>query len=96
MHPRLYKYDDRTTVDSRFDSLTNLINSEISGLDFLALVSVANASVRCGRLYTIPQEELANEISRKKVPPFHVKVIGDRLYILNDCIRRLFQMDQRS
>lgn len=84
VHPRLYKYDDKATVDRRFDSLRNLIKSDISELDFLALVSVTNASVRCGHLYTIPQGELANLISKKKTLPFNVKVIGNKLYNLND------------
>jgi hypothetical protein len=84
-HPRLYKYDDKVAVDKRFDSLKNLIGSEISTLNFLALVSVANASVHCGHLYTIPQGELADVILNKKVVPFHVKVLGNKLYILNDC-----------
>lgn len=85
VHPRLYKYDDKNIVDRRFDSLNNLIDGEISALDFLALVSVTNASVRCGHLYTIPQGELADVINRKKVVPFHVKVIEDKLYVINDC-----------
>lgn len=85
VHPRLYKYDDKRTVDARFDSIVNQIDSEISGLDFLALVSKTNATVRCGHLYTIPQGDLAREVLSKKVLPFHVKVLNDKLYILNDC-----------
>ncbi|NEU07476.1 hypothetical protein GZH53_04030 [Flavihumibacter sp. R14] len=85
VHPRLYKYDDKRTVDARFDSLSRQINNEISGLDFLALVSKTNATVRCGHLYTIPQEQLAKEILEKKVLPFHIKTLEDKFYILNDC-----------
>ena len=85
VHPRLYKYDDQRTVDTRFDSLSRSINSDISGLDFLALVSKTNAAVRCGHLYTIPQGQLAKEVSDKKVLPFHIKVLEDKIYILNDC-----------
>lgn len=84
-HPRLYKYDDKVTVDKRFDSLKTLIGSEISTLNFLALVSVANASVHCGHLYTIPQDKLADAILNKMVLPFHVKVLDNKLFILNDC-----------
>lgn len=84
VHPRLYKYDDKATVDKRFDSLASRIGNQISRLDFLALVSVANASVRCGHLYTIPQGELEKAILGKKIMPFHVRVIGDRLYIMDD------------
>ncbi len=85
VHPRLYKYDDKKTVDARFDSLSGRINNNISGLDFLALVSKTNAAVRCGHLYTIPQGQLATEILVKKVVPFHIKILEDKLYILNDC-----------
>jgi hypothetical protein len=85
VHPRLYKYAEKRTVDSRFDSLSRLIKSEISGLDFLALVSKTNAAVRCGHLYTIPQGQLAKEVLEKKVLPFHVKTLEDKIYIINDC-----------
>src|SRR5687768_15487644 len=47
-HPRLYKFDDKKTVDARFDSVAHLIGDTISGLDFLKLVAVLNASVHCG------------------------------------------------
>lgn len=85
VHPRLYKYDDKRTVDARFDSLSGRINNDISGLDFLALVSRTNAAVRCGHLYTIPQGQLAKEVLVKKVMPFHIKILEDKIYILNDC-----------
>ncbi len=85
VHPRLYKYDDKRTVDARFDSLSGRINNDISGLDFLALVSKTNAAVRCGHLYTIPQGQLAKEVLVKKVMPFHIKILEDKIYILNDC-----------
>jgi hypothetical protein len=84
VHPRLYKYDDKITVDNRFDSLGR-IKGEISGLDFLALVGKTNASVRCGHLYTIPQGQLEKEVLQKKVLPFHIKILEDKIYILNDC-----------
>jgi hypothetical protein len=84
-HPRLYKYDSKSMVDIRFDSLARSIKSEISGLDFLALVSKTNAAVRCGHLYTIPQGQLAVEVSDKKVLPFQIKVLDDKIYIVNDC-----------
>src|SRR5688572_21689027 len=62
VHPRLYKFEDKKTVDARFDSLTSKLSAPIPGIDFLSLVSIANASVRCGHLFTIPQGQLAEEI----------------------------------
>jgi hypothetical protein len=85
VHPRLYKYDDKETVDSRFDSLRMQLIDEISGLDFLALVSRTNAAVRCGHLYTIPQGQLVTEVLEKKVLPFHIKVLENKIYLFNDC-----------
>ena len=69
-HPRLYKYDDKKTVDARFDSLKNLVGNQITGLDFLSIVSKMNAAVHCGHLYTIPQQELEKQVIEKKVLPF--------------------------
>lgn len=85
VHPRLYKYENKTIVDARFESLEKRIDGDVTGLDFLALVSAANATVRCGHLYTIPQGPLAKEISEKKVLPFHIKVGKEKMYFLYDC-----------
>lgn len=85
VHPRLYKYQDKQTMDASFDKAYNSIKKEISGLDLLNKVSKINASVNCGHLYTIPQFELREEILEKKVVPFFVKVIEDKLYLFNDC-----------
>jgi hypothetical protein len=85
VHPRLYKYDDKATVDSRFDSLRNTIGNRISGMDFLALVTKANAQVHCGHLYTIAQGDLGKQLSEKKVLPFYVKIVDGKLYLFNDC-----------
>jgi hypothetical protein len=84
-HPRLYKFDDKKIVDNRFDSLSNLIGDEINGLDFLSLVSTLNASVRCGHLYTIPQGKLEKEVLEKKVLPFYIKILDNKIYLLNNC-----------
>jgi hypothetical protein len=85
VHPRLYKYEDKKTVDARFGSLRSKISQPISGLDFLSLVSIMNASVHCGHLYTIPQDQLAREVISKSVLPFHVKILDEQIYIFNNC-----------
>jgi Peptidase family S41 len=85
VHPRLYKYDDKKTVDARFDNLEKEISNKISGLDFLALITKFNATVHCGHLYTIPQEELSKEILDKMVLPFYIKVAERKFYLFNDC-----------
>ena len=84
-HPRLYKYDDKKTVNQRFDNTYNTIDDSISGLDFLSLVSKINASVNCGHLYTIPQNELQKEVLEKKVMPFYIKLVENGFYVFNDC-----------
>ena len=87
-HPRLYKYDDKKTVDARFDSLKNLIGNQITALDFLSLVTKMNASVHCGHLYTIPQQELEKEVIEKKVLPFYIKILDNKIYLINNCSDR--------
>ena len=85
VHPRLYKFDDKRVFDARFDSLKQHLNTDISGLDFLAMVRHINASVNCGHLYTIPQAELKVEVLKKKVLPFYIKVVNEELHIFNNC-----------
>ncbi|RYF92068.1 MAG: hypothetical protein EOO00_07650, partial [Chitinophagaceae bacterium] len=84
-HPRLYKYDTKQTVDARFDSVTNLIKSTITGADFLNHVAGLNAAVRCGHLYTIPQQDLEKEILAKRIMPFYIKIINRNLHLFNNC-----------
>jgi hypothetical protein len=84
-HPRLYKYDDKSTVDARFDSIAKRIGNNSSGLDFLSHVSAINASVRCGHLYTIPQGALEQQILSKKVMPFYIKIIDEKLFLFKNC-----------
>ena len=77
VHPRLYKYDDKKTVDARFVNLEREIGNKISGTDFLSLITKANAAVHCGHLYTIAQGELEKELLNKKVLPFYIKCINN-------------------
>ena len=51
----------------------------------MLLVSRTNAAVHCGHLYTIPQGQLAKEVLEKKVLPFHIKVLENKIYLLNNC-----------
>lgn len=91
VHPRLYKYTEKVTLDGAFNNARSRIDNskeDISGLDFLSEVSKINAQVNCGHLYTIPQFELREEILRKKVMPFYVKVVQGELYIVNDCSKK--------
>ncbi len=86
VHPRLYKYESKDIVQSRFDSLRNVLSKKdnISALDFLSLVSKLNARVNCGHLYTIPQGELENVVLKKKVMPFQIKILNDKIFALYD------------
>ena len=91
VHPRLYKYTEKETLDSIFNQVRTRIgdsHENISGLDFLSEVSKINAQVNCGHLYTIPQFKLQEEILQKKVMPFYIKVAQNELYIVNDCSKR--------
>lgn len=85
VHPRLYKFEDKAIVNTRFDSLKQHLHTDISGLDFLAMVSQLNASVNCGHLYTIPQSKLQTEVLEKKVLPFYIKVVNEEFFAFHDC-----------
>lgn len=86
VHPRLYKYESKDIVQSRFDSLKSTLSTKdsISALDFLSLISKLNAKVNCGHLYTIPQGELRDIILAKKVMPFQIKIINNKIFALHD------------
>lgn len=85
VHPRLYKYTSKTTLDSLFNEVQSNIQRELSGLDLLSQISIINAQVNCGHLYTIPQGELREEVQNKMVMPFYVKVLANKLFLYRDC-----------
>jgi len=85
IHPRLYKFEDKEVFDARFDNFRKELNTDVTGLDLLAMVSQLNASVNCGHLYTIPQAELQAEVLEKKVLPFYIKVVNEDFYVFHDC-----------
>ncbi|WP_221393763.1 S41 family peptidase [Dyadobacter sp. NIV53] len=95
VHPRLYKYESKQVVDARFDSLGSTINGNMKAIDLLSLVSTINASVRCGHLYTIPQYGLADEILNKKVLPFYIRIIDEKIYIRFNCSDKLIPNGSR-
>ncbi|MEL6538435.1 MAG: S41 family peptidase [Bacteroidota bacterium] len=84
-HPRLYKYEDRATFEHRWDSAYATLTDSISGVDFLRLVSRLNAQVNCGHLYTIPQGDLSQTLANRPVMPVYVKLVGDEIYLFDDC-----------
>lgn len=86
VHPRLYKYETKETVQSRFDSLRSVLSKKdsISALDFLGLASRLNAKVNCGHLYTIPQGKLGEVMQKRKVMPFQIKILDDKIFALHD------------
>jgi len=84
-HPRLYKYEDRATFSHRWDSAYATLTEEISGMDFLRMVSQLNAQVNCGHLYTIAQATLREELTRRKVLPFYVKLSNEGIFLFDDC-----------
>ncbi|PRX53989.1 S41 family peptidase [Flagellimonas meridianipacifica] len=88
VHPRIYKYNTKKSFDSIFGKAHKKIeasNNSILAIDVLSEVSKINAHINCGHLYTIPQFELEQEILAKKVMPFHVKILQDEIFIINDC-----------
>lgn len=88
IHPRLYKYTEKESLDSLFEASRVEIREageKILALDLMSTVSRLNAQVNCGHLYTLPQFELKDEILGKKVMPFYVKVLNNELYVLDDC-----------
>ena len=96
VHPRLYKYSEKKTLDSMFTHARRIIENSregIAGLDFLSMVSKINAMVNCGHLYTIPQFGLKEEIIQKKVMPFYIKVLQDELFIIHDCSNKIDKLN---
>jgi len=92
LHPNLYTYIDKPSLDYKFDSLKTTITSPLKPLGFYKKLSPIVAAVRQGHslVYT-PTKQLTKKeaklLEKKGVGPisqFDLDVIDDKLYVIKN------------
>ena len=73
LHPKLYYYISKETLDYKFDSLKTTINSPLTPLNFYKKISPVVASIRQGHSYVLPPEK---RISKKETKAYTKKGTG--------------------
>lgn len=84
-HPLIYFYTSKNQIDWCFDSLYQQINSPMTELEFIKLLTPIMALIQDGHNYVIPSEiALAKIIDYKYLFPLDLKFIDERLYVVQD------------
>jgi len=96
VHPGLYRYSSKETIDSLFNSSYNQISSPMTEIEFYRIINRMVAAVRDEHTFALPskaywdsqigQTVYDNSIDGGKdlLFPFFVKIIDNRLYIDNN------------
>ena len=89
LHPKLYYYISKETLDYKFDSLKTTINSPLTPLNFYKKISPVVASIRQGHSYVLPPEKKLSKketkaYTKKGTGPFSqfdFSFLNDKLYV---------------
>jgi hypothetical protein len=86
IHPGLYRYTTRDSLQAFFDNLNNTIVSPMQEQQFLSLIMLLNAKICDGHTMFLPSEAaMVSNNTRGRFLPFTVAFIKDRLYITENC-----------
>lgn len=89
LHPNLYYYISKETLDYKFDSLKTTINTPLIPLEFYKKISPVVASIRQGHSYVLPPEKKLSKketkaYTKKGTGPFSqfdFSFLNDKLYV---------------
>lgn len=86
MHPGLYKYQSKETIDAAFENCKKALNKDQTLTEAYLHIHQLTASFKCGHAYPnfFNQEEfLKKEVfEQKNTLPFHFKIIDDRMIVV--------------
>jgi hypothetical protein len=86
IHPGLYRYTARNSIQAFFDSLNNTIVRPMQEQEFLGLIMLLNSKICDGHTMFLPSETaMIYNSTRGRFPPFTVAFIKGRLYITENC-----------
>lgn len=82
-HPGLYRYNSKQEMQSRLDSLSNLMERDMNFYEYYRLIASFNSSIRCAHSYVIPEKEFEPYAFYKaKSIPFYLYPIDEQMIVL--------------
>lgn len=86
IHPGLYHYTTRDSLQAFFDNLNNSIVRPMHEQEFLGLIMLLNAKICDGHTMFLPSEAaMLYNSTRGRFLPFTVAIIKGKLYITENC-----------
>lgn len=86
MHPGLYKYQSKKTIDAAFETCKKALNKDQTLTEAYLTIHQLTSSFKCGHAYPnfFNQENfLKKEVfEQKNALPFHFKIIDDRMIVI--------------
>jgi len=83
-HPGLYWYSNKEAIDNYFDSVYNLIDHDITRVEFFKLLLPVIAKIRCGHTNLRLPNEINNVVRFHKLLPFNFFCRDGKLWITKD------------
>lgn len=81
-HPGLYRYTAKATMQSKFDSINNLLNRPLPFYEFYGIVTALVSDIRCAHTNALPTNNINGYIGSIESFPFFMFPIGGKLYVI--------------
>jgi C-terminal processing protease CtpA/Prc/ketosteroid isomerase-like protein len=83
-HSGIYRYTSKEKLDRIFDEAAKSLYRPMTALEFYRLLAPAVAAIKCGHTSVSIPDALRQEINSTPVLPLHVRVLGNKVYVLRD------------
>ncbi|MFM7486330.1 MAG: peptidase S41, partial [Cytophagales bacterium] len=81
-HPGLYRYTPKVKMQSKLDSIYNLLDRRLPFYEFYKIITVLVSDIRCAHTNALPSANFNGYISSIKSFPFFMFPIGGKLYVI--------------
>lgn len=86
VHPALFRYIQPSVLRKFIDSLSSSITHPKTSLEFYSIISLIQSRIADGHTMILPDADMAKNVNAsQKFLPFYFAVLGNRLYIRQNC-----------
>lgn len=81
-HPGLYRYTPEVKMESKLDSIYNLLDRPLPFYEFYKIITALVSDIRCAHTNALPNANFNGYIGSIKSFPFFMFPIGGKLYVI--------------
>jgi hypothetical protein len=81
-HPGLYRYTPEVKMESKLDSIYNLLDRPLPFYEFYKIITALVSDIRCAHTNVLPSANFNGYIGSIKSFPFFIFPIADKLYVI--------------